>query len=489
MSELKIGHLGQSKESLVANIPIEEGTIIYSEKSGMQFVDYAGKRHTYGSIISGIYNEDEFVDFSTSDFDTIISAIKENGFIVDGQIIKVGNTVYQYRNVKGKNLIIKMNETGIIMDKFKIGYAVYLPDYTDGDSVDIDFLIAISNNVYGNKLFYVKVVDNKLSIADCDDMDGTFNPDEFDISIIHNGNGLFTLSTTITSTMNIISCTVSSTGSSIHEEFYIASGDLQLVYDWIGSSTLPYEFVNGSAVIYNGEIHLLGGENAPTNHYKLDGTQWINVSTLPYNFVNGSAVVCEGILHILGSTDAENATKHYMWDGTSWSENSVELPYDFMNGSAVVYRDEIHIFGGTDNLNNHYKLNGNTHLWETVSDLPYEFINGAAVVLNDEIHILGSSNSGTSHYKWNSKQWVNVSTLPYEFYNGAAVIYDGVINLIGGDTNKSSHHKWDGTEWVNIVELPYEFYNGASVVYNQVLQLLGGSASVLNYYNYSKSVE
>ena len=43
-------------------------------------------------------------------------------------------------------------------------------------------------------------------------------------------------------------------------------------YNWISNSisTLPYSFYNGSAVVYNNEIHILGSSNSGnyTKHYK-----------------------------------------------------------------------------------------------------------------------------------------------------------------------------------------------------------------------------
>ena len=61
----------------------------------------------------------------------------------------------------------------------------------------------------------------------------------------------------------------------------------------VSVSTLPYEFYNGSAVIYNNEIHILGGgvSDNQTNHYKYNGSAWESVSTLTYEFYSGSAVV------------------------------------------------------------------------------------------------------------------------------------------------------------------------------------------------------
>ena len=80
------------------------------------------------------------------------------------------------------------------------------------------------------------------------------------------------------------------------------------------ASTLPYGFYNGSAVVYNNEIHILGGDyDSATykNHYKYNGSSWTKVSTLPYQSYNGEAVVCNNEIHILGGGSSDNCTKHY----------------------------------------------------------------------------------------------------------------------------------------------------------------------------------
>ena len=107
-------------------------------------------------------------------------------------------------------------------------------------------------------------------------------------------------------------------------------------------STLPYSFNQGSAVVYNNEIHLLGGFYGATKHYKYDGTSWVSVGTLPYSFNQGSAVVYNNEIHIMGSSS--DVTKHYKYDGTTWTSVS-SLPYKFYKGSAVVYNNEIQIMG------------------------------------------------------------------------------------------------------------------------------------------------
>ena len=210
----------------------------------------------------------------------------------------------------------------------------------------------------------------------------------------------------------------------------------------VSVSTLPYDFWRGSAVVLNGEIHILGGANGDhKSHYKYNGTSWVSVSTLPYEFYQGSAVVLNGEIHILGS---------YYKSGSSY-------PY----------------------AKRHYKFNGSS--WVSVSTLPYDFYEGSAVVLNGEIHILGSYyNSGSSHpytkrhYKFNGSSWVSVSTLPYEFYNGSAVAYNDEIHILGGASGKTNHYTFNGASWRKTYDVPYEFCQGSAVVYNDEIHILLG---------------
>ena len=221
---------------------------------------------------------------------------------------------------------------------------------------------------------------------------------------------------------------------------------------WREVSTLPYSFYQGSAVVLDGEIHILGSNigGSYTKHYKYSNGEWIPVSTLPYNFYAGSAVVLDGDIHILGSNSSGsgNRVKHYKYSNGSWTEVST-LPYDFYYGSAVVLDGDIHILGGISNYNytKHYVyFNGR---WMNVSTLPYSFYEGSAVVLDGEIHILGTNSIGnyTKHYK-SIGTWTEVSTLPYNFYDGFAVVLDGDIHILGSNSsgysssNRTKHYKY-----------------------------------------------
>ena len=258
----------------------------------------------------------------------------------------------------------------------------------------------------------------------------------------------------------------------------------------VSVSTLPYDFCNGSAVVLNGEIHILGGYSSGNykKHYKYNGSSWEEVSTLPYNFCYGSAVVWNNEIHILGGSDSSSTyTQHYKYNGSSWSSVST-LPYGFFRGSAVVLNNEIHILGSnyyksngsTDDTKrpyrkNHYKYNGSS--WESVSTLPYAFCSGCAVVLNNEIHILGSEySSRTEHYKFNGSSWESISTLPYAFYDGSAVVYNNEIHILGGGgsySDMTNHYKFNGSSWESLSTLPYRFGDGAAVVWNDEIHILG----------------
>ena len=225
--DLKYGYLKEADASLIDSVEVKNGQVIHSEDHGVQFIDYENKRHVHGSVLPGVYNDDGYIDFSEMYPSDILDAITENGFIKDGQVIKTNETIYQYRKIENKNLIVKMNEDYITTEKSQISYVIYLPEYADGNLVNIDVLVSIDNTTNGKKLFLVKIVDNVLDLTACEDMDGTFDSTTFDISVAHDTtNKLFTISTNIASKLKVISYSVSSSGSSKHEGLYVVSSDI-----------------------------------------------------------------------------------------------------------------------------------------------------------------------------------------------------------------------------------------------------------------------
>ena len=89
-------------------------------------------------------------------------------------------------------------------------------------------------------------------------------------------------------------------------------------------STLPYNPAYCKAIVFNDEIHIFGGHpNSLTKdknyssqkyHYKLnkDTNVWEKVSTLPYYFFGGSAVIYNGKIHLMGGgRTSTTRKKHY----------------------------------------------------------------------------------------------------------------------------------------------------------------------------------
>lgn len=229
--DLKYGYLKESDAGLIDSIDITNGQVINSEKHGIQFIDFNNKRHSYsyGTVLSGMYSDtDGYVDFNEFPVAYIINAIKIDPSISikDGQIIKCENTLYQYRKIENKNFIIKMNDDYIDTIISRISYAIYLPEYNSGDEVNIDILLTISNSTHGDKLFLIKIINNTIDLTRCEDMDGTFDSSTFDISVTHDTtNKLFAISTDIESKLKVISYSVSSSGSSQNEGFYVVEHD------------------------------------------------------------------------------------------------------------------------------------------------------------------------------------------------------------------------------------------------------------------------
>lgn len=67
--------------------------------------------------------------------------------------------------------------------------------------------------------------------------------------------------------------------------------------------------------MYNNEIHIMGtgySSSLYTRHYKYNSTSlWTYTTILPYNFYFGSAVVYNNDIHILGGNATSPFTQHY----------------------------------------------------------------------------------------------------------------------------------------------------------------------------------
>lgn len=268
-------------------------------------------------------------------------------------------------------------------------------------------------------------------------------------------------------------------------------------YDWVSVSTLPYDVTKGSVVVLNGEIHILGGFGDNTAHYKWNGTEWSEVSTLPYKLTYyyeynpaiiltcyGSAVVLDGEIHILGGFEKVSqgaitiAKHHYKWNGTEWVEIST-LPVGYSEYSAVVFNNEIHILCGEVR----YKWNG-TEWSKDLTKLPCTVSKSLAVVLDNEIHILGGEYNSNSHHAL----VLNTSSLN-DIYTLLSNIHKNIDTLdVGGDNTEVLSQLEDiaslledGTYGLNALKNLQDTYDGYNVARFEAVQNSISSHDKNNY--------
>lgn len=219
----------------------------------------------------------------------------------------------------------------------------------------------------------------------------------------------------------------------------------------IGAAELPYDFYEGGAVVYNGEIHILGND---TSHYKWNGSEWTEVSTLPIKeyYSKNSTVVYNNEIHLIDDG------KHYKWNDSEWELVST-FDFKFHYGSVVVLNNEIHALGGYGTAWNHYKWNGSE--WTEVSTLPSVFFGSGTryVLYNNEIHGFG----GIEHHKWNGTEWIYVSRIPVSINADYPVVCNNEIHIIMA----TKHYAWNGSEWRLIRTFDY------SVRFNSIVELDG----------------
>lgn len=222
MANLSIGHLTTDKESKISTTPVTDGRVIFSEKNGLQFVDYNSKRHTLGNVLHGIYNGTAFLDFSTSTISEILTALK-NSTVPDGQMITTGS-MYQYRIIKNYRILAMPNRNGIDVAASSRGYLINIPKRTTSDTITIDAIVSINNTTNGNKTFFLKIAnDGTITAASSGDVDGDFNASTCNVTVTREGT-LYWIGASVKSYLKIVSFSVSINGTITNdvEGFYVA---------------------------------------------------------------------------------------------------------------------------------------------------------------------------------------------------------------------------------------------------------------------------
>lgn len=258
---------------------------------------------------------------------------------------------------------------------------------------------------------------------------------------------------------------------------------------WRREDNIPYNFYQGSAVVFQGKVHLLGGVDNPTKHVSWDGTNWAEESTLPYNLTLGSAIVWNNKIHILGSSSAYSA--HYSWDGSAWTQEA-NTPHTFYGeNNAVIYDGYIHVVSSWwGNYSQHrYIAKYDGSAWTTVFN-PANNSYSSSASYDGKIYLLGASGTGGAGYQeYEDGAFGNVESIPYQFNGGFALVYNGKIHMLGSvNANNKIHEVFDGTDFDLKSTMPYEFYYCPAVVYRGRIHIFGGNANRTEHWSYGEGI-
>ncbi len=267
---------------------------------------------------------------------------------------------------------------------------------------------------------------------------------------------------------------------------------------------LPYHmFEYGCAVVYENDMHLLGGINRASvtvtdesyYHYAWNGRSWRSVSTIPVPIVGACAVVYHGAIHVFGNINSSAGDRHLIWDGNEWEISKSPLLVFSENSDVVVWDDKIHILGSTSGTNKsyyHYAYDGEN--WTKKADLPqYE---GQTTAKDDKCFLYNGSiqciqraknYQPANIYIYQDDNWVLSGEIDDSnvYINWLAssnsIEWNGMQYFFNTFRNSNSDNVvFNGTSFVVI---PYEDHSPSdylypeysrAVLYNNKIHLLGG---------------
>ena len=140
---------------------------------------------------------------------------------------------------------------------------------------------------------------------------------------------------------------------STHYLFKLNNGTWELAYDTYISCTLD------CAVAYNGYIYTFNGTNK--KYYTFNGSLWQeHAFPWPYTYMEARSIVYNNEIHLLGGDFSNGGEKscHYRFNGSTFTQISNSLPYlSFYGGALAVYNYELHMLSGCrGSQTKHYKF-------------------------------------------------------------------------------------------------------------------------------------
>lgn len=265
-----------------------------------------------------------------------------------------------------------------------------------------------------------------------------------------------------------------------------------VVYPTSQVDILPYGlyglYSGACSVVYQNEMHLFGGSQDTDGtstlyyHYAWNGYGWRSVSTLPFRSVNSVAVVYDGRIHVLGGDRTDSSRYHYTWDGEAWEKlDNLPMPISanvnkFSSG-VFVYGGKLHIMGYSSTnvfIKAHFSFDGNN--WTQETDC-LDDGNSCVFMFDSEIRTITSDKK---YYVYSNNEWVYLKDIVnvevYKANNHYGIEYNGKYYFFGHNGNTLV---FDGDElvhpsWDDIQQGVYTPADSTPAIYNNQLHLMGG---------------
>lgn len=256
--------------------------------------------------------------------------------------------------------------------------------------------------------------------------------------------------------------------------------------------SIPFDFAEGSAVVYKDDIYLFGGSRAKTTAYKYNtlSNNYTKLNDIPFEFTSGSAVVVDNNIYIFGSYkrgDASLSKKAFRYDILSDTYTPIaEIPYSFWGGYAVAYENFVYLFGGGSSAYYNYRYNVNTDVYERMSDIPSSysggFLGGGAVLVGQDIFLFGTSYNSKNYsmkYSVLTDSYTSISSF-YGDSGHAVISYGTQIYIFGGASHQSYCCKYDiiTDSYTKLTDIPSYFYVGSALLVDNKVLLFGGTSNL-----------
>lgn len=256
--------------------------------------------------------------------------------------------------------------------------------------------------------------------------------------------------------------------------------------------SIPFDFAEGSAVVYKDDIYLFGGSRAKTTAYKYNtlSNNYTKLNDIPFEFTSGSAVVVDNNIYIFGSYkrgDASLSKKAFRYDILSDTYTPIaEIPYSFWGGYAVAYENFVYLFGGGSSAYYNYRYNVNTDVYERMSDIPSSysggFLGGGAVLVGQDIFLFGTSYNSKNYsmkYSVLTDSYTSISSF-YGDSGHAVISYGTQIYIFGGASHQSYCCKYDiiTDSYTKLTDIPSYFYLGSALLVDNKVLLFGGTSNL-----------